>query len=286
MDNPLDFTGRVVLVTGGTRGIGRAIAERYGGSGATVVVCGRRPPDAPDEVDHAGGEGARPGAEEPIAGTASPVGEPPGFIACDVREADQVDALVEEVVARHGRLDVVVNNAGGSPAADSATSSPRFSEAVVRLNLLAPLFVSQAAYRAMRSNPALPGVADAGTGSIVNVGSLSGVRPSPRTVAYGAAKAGLLNMTRTLAVEWAPHVRVNAIVVGLIATEQAHLVYGDAEARARVAATVPMGRLGQPSDVADACLLLSSSLAGYVTGATLAVHGGGEPPPYLAARDG
>jgi NAD(P)-dependent dehydrogenase (short-subunit alcohol dehydrogenase family) len=199
-------------------------------------------------------------------------------MACDVREPDQVTALVDGIVERFGRLDVVVNNAGGAPWADSATASPRFNERVVALNLLAPLTVAQAANRVMQGQ-------DTG-GAIVNIASVSGTRPSPGTAAYGAAKAGLLNLTQTLAVEWAPKVRVNAVVAGLIATEQAHLFYGDEAAQARVAATVPAGRLGTPGDVAGACLFLSSSLAPYVTGAQVHVHGGNEWPAYLAAARG
>jgi NAD(P)-dependent dehydrogenase (short-subunit alcohol dehydrogenase family) len=278
VNNPLDFSGRVVLVTGGTKGIGRSIAARYAEVGATVVVCGRRPPEAPD------------------GGADGPAGPAPDFVACDVRDPDQVDALVAGIVERNGRLDVAVNNAGGAPAADAATASPRFTEAVIRLNLLGPAFVAQAAYRAMRANPPLAGSGSGASGgdepgggargAIVNIASVSGTRPSPGTAAYGAAKAGLLNLTETLAVEWAPEVRVNAVVAGLIATEQAHLHYGDDEALARVAATVPMGRLGRPSDVADACLVLSSPLTPYVTGAALRVHGGGERPAYLGAVGG
>jgi NAD(P)-dependent dehydrogenase (short-subunit alcohol dehydrogenase family) len=213
-----------------------------------VVVCGRNAPTAEGGID---------------------------FVACDVRDAEQVDALIADVVARHGRLDVLVNNAGGSPAAEAATASPRFSEAIVRLNLLGPLHAAQAANRVMQGQ-------DAG-GTIVNIGSVSGMRPSPGTAAYGAAKAGLINLTQTLAVEWAPKVRVNCVTAGLLVTEQAELHYGDAAGVARVAATVPLGRMGTPDDVAGACLFLASPLAAYVSGANLVVHGGGEPPPYLAA---
>jgi NAD(P)-dependent dehydrogenase (short-subunit alcohol dehydrogenase family) len=253
VNNPLDHGGKVVLVTGGTRGIGRAIAARYAQAGATVVVCGRRAPDA----------------------AATPE---PAFVACDVREPDQVTALVDTIVERFGRLDVAVNNAGGTPYADSATMSPRFIEKVVDLNLIAPFTVAQAANRVMQGQ--------AEGGAIVNIASVSGTRPSPGTAAYGAAKAGLLNLTQTLAVEWAPRVRVNAVVAGLIATEHAHLHYGDDAAIARVAATVPAGRLGRPSDVAAACLFLSSPLAPFVTGAALSVHGGNERPAFLGAVEG
>lgn len=252
MENPLDFSGRVVLVTGGTKGIGRAIAAAFSQAGAEVVVCGRTEP-APGAAEHR-------------------------FIACDVRDPDQVTTLVERCVADLGRLDVAVNNAGGGPFAPAADASPRFSEAVIRLNLLAPLNVAQAANRVMQEQPL--------GGSIINVTSVSGMRPSPGSAAYGAAKAGLINLTSSLAIEWAPRVRVNAVSGGLIATEQAAEHYGGEDGVARVAATVPLGRMGAAADVAGACLYLASPLAAWVSGANLLVHGGGEIPPFLAAARG
>jgi NAD(P)-dependent dehydrogenase (short-subunit alcohol dehydrogenase family) len=124
-----------------------------------------------------------------------------------------------------------------------------------------------------------------GGGVIVNVASVSGLRPSPGTAAYGAAKAGLLSLTQSLAMEWAPKVRVVAVTPGMVMTEQADLFYGDEAAQARVAATVPAGRLGEAADVADAILFLASPLAGYASGTNLVLHGGGERPPFLRARD-
>jgi NAD(P)-dependent dehydrogenase (short-subunit alcohol dehydrogenase family) len=245
----LDLAGRVALVTGGTKGIGAAIADRLAEAGATVVVCGRT---QPDEQRHA-------------------------FRACDVREPDQVAGLVEGIVADHGRLDIAVNNAGGSPSAEAADASPRFSEAIIRLNLLAPLHVAQAANRVMQ------GQAEGGV--IVNVASVSALRPSPGTAAYGAAKAGLLNLTQSLAVEWAPKVRVNAVSAGLVATDDSLDHYGGPEGLARVAATVPAGRFGTPGDIADAVVFLASPLAGYATGANLVLHGGGEWPAFLRAAE-
>jgi NAD(P)-dependent dehydrogenase (short-subunit alcohol dehydrogenase family) len=253
MREALDMTGKVVIVTGGGRGVGRGIAERFLEAGAEVVICGRQTPES----------------------LPAHAGRPAHFVAADVRELEQTLAVVVFAVQRFGRLDVLVNNAGGSPAAPAATASPRFSEAIIKLNLLAPLQFAQQANAIMQNQPE--------GGSIVNIASVSAVRPSPGTAAYGAAKAGLLSLTQTLAVEWAPKVRVNAVTAGMIETELAHLYYGTGDARARVAATVPLGRLGAPRDVAGACLFLASPLAAYVSGASLLVHGGGEKPAFLEA---
>jgi NAD(P)-dependent dehydrogenase (short-subunit alcohol dehydrogenase family) len=249
----LEIAGKVVLVTGGSRGIGRGIAARFLEAGAEVVICGRR---APEALPEAGGKSAL-------------------FCAADVRELDQLDALLRFVTERFGRLDVLVNNAGGSPPAEAATASPRFSAAIVQLNLLAPLHLSQKANALMQ--------AQAAGGAIINIASVSGLRPSPGTAAYGAAKAGLINLTSSLAVEWAPKVRVNAVSAGIIRTEQADMHYGNEAGVAAVAATIPLGRMGEPGDVADACLFLASPLSRYMSGANLVVHGGGERPAFLAA---
>ena len=145
----------------------------------------------------------------------------------------------------------------------------------MRLNLIAPMTFAQQANAVMQSQE------DGGV--IVNVASVSGLRPSPGTAAYGAAKAGLLNLTQTLAVEWAPKVRVVAVTPGMVATEQADLFYGDEASQARVAATVPAGRLAQPAEVGDAVLFLASPLAAYASGTNLVLHGGGERPAFLRA---
>ena len=158
----------------------------------------------------------------------------------------------------------------------AATASPRFHAKIIELNLIAPLHVAQSANAVMQGQPE--------GGSIIMIGSVSGTRPSPGTAAYGAAKAGLHHLAASLAVEWAPKVRVNSVVAGPVATESgAAAHYGDAAAMAAVGATVPMGRMAIPGDVADACLFLASPLASYVTGAALLLHGGGERPAYLAA---
>ncbi len=247
------MTGRTAIVTGGGRGVGRGISESFLGAGAEVVICGR---NEPEDLPEVGGRRAH-------------------FVAADVRELDQIDALVRTATERTGRLDVLVNNAGGAPAADAATASPRFSEAILRLNLIAPLNLAQKANAVMQEQEE--------GGVIINIASVSGIRPSPGTAAYGAAKAGLLSLTQSLAVEWAPKVRVVAVTAGMIRTEQSELHYGDDEGIAAVGATVPLGRMGEPGDVGDVCLFLASPLARYVSGASLLIHGGGERPAFLAA---
>ena len=255
MSNPLDFGGKVVLVTGGGKGIGRGITESFLAAGAQVVICGR---SMPDQLPNAAGREAT-------------------FIPCDVRDFEQIEACMEQSLERFGRVDVLVNNAGGAPFADAATASPRFSEAIIRLNLIAPLNFSQVANRAMQQQES--------GGCIINIASVSTLRPSPGTAAYGAAKAGLVNLGTSLAVEWAPRVRVNAVIVGLTQTEQSELHYGDEQGIDAVAATIPLGRMGLPADVGNACLFLASPLASYISGTSFAVHGGGEKPAFLAAAN-
>lgn len=242
----IDLTGKVAVVTGGTRGIGRTIAQVLASAGARVTVCGRSEPGS--------------------------LAEGVDFRAADIRDPDQAKRLVDAVVAQHGRLDILVNNAGGSPQAP-ATSSPRFFDAIVKLNLHAAMYMSQFAYAHMCA---------AGGGSIINIASVSGIRPSPMTAAYGAAKAGLLSLTQSLAQEWGPDgVRVNAIIAGLMHTETAAQTYGDDAAQAAVAQSLPLRRMGTGADIAGAVLWLSSGLSSWVSGARINVDGGGERPHFL-----
>ncbi|MFD9224479.1 SDR family oxidoreductase [Streptomyces sp. NPDC060064] len=247
----MELDGRVAVVTGGTRGVGAGIARAFLRAGAEVVVCARRPP------------------EVPVAGAE--------FVPVDLRDPAAVGEFFDLVVARHGRLDALVNNAGGTPYrllgdGDGDGDAARHAR-VIELNLTAPLTASLAAYGHLK----------AARGSIVMIGSVSGGRPSPGTAAYGAAKAGLENLARSMAVEWAPEVRVNTLVLGMVRTELSHLHYGDEEGIAAVGRTVPLGRLAEPSEVGDAAVFLASERAAYVSGASLLVHGGGERPAFLDA---
>ncbi|MFF3905344.1 SDR family oxidoreductase [Streptomyces sp. NPDC001848] len=235
--------GRTVVVTGGTRGVGAGIARAFVAAGAHVVVCARRPPEV-----------ALPGTR---------------FAPLDVRDPD----AVRDFFAALPRVDVLVNNAGGTPYRTLADAGAERHARVVELNLLAPLTVSLAAYEHLRRV----------RGAVVMIGSVSGSRPSPGSAAYGAAKAGLESLARSMAVEWAPEVRVNTLVVGMVRTELSCLHYGDRDGVAAVSRTVPLGRLAEPSDIGEAAVFLASDAAAYITGASLLVHGGGERPAFLDA---
>ncbi|MFJ1666843.1 SDR family oxidoreductase [Streptomyces bottropensis] len=237
------LSGKLAVVTGGTRGVGAGIARAFAEAGAEVVTCARRPPEVPLK-----------GAE---------------FMPLDVRDPDAVHRFFAELP----RVDVLVNNAGGTPYRPLAEADARRHARVVELNLVAPLTVSLAARGHLRR----------ARGTIVMIGSVSGDRPSPGSAAYGAAKAGLAHLARSMAVEWAPEIRVNTLVLGLVRTELSHLHYGDEQGVAAVAGTVPLGRLAAPSDVGDAAVFLASDAAAYITGASLHLHGGGERPAFLDA---
>lgn len=242
-----DFTGQSAIVTGGTRGLGRIIAARLAEAGASVLVCSRNAPESlPEGV---------------------------AFHQADIRDPEQANSLVAHVLREQGRLDILVNNAGGSPEADAASASPRFFDSILRLNLGAPMYLAQAAYEPMKAQ---------GGGSIVNIASVSAIRPSPGTAAYGAAKAGLLNLTQSLAQEWgADRIRVNAIIAGLMQTETSEQTYGSKEAQQAVADSLPLKRMGTGDDIAGAVMWLCSDAAGWVSGARLNVDGGGERPYFL-----
>lgn len=243
----IDFSGQVALVTGGTKGVGKGIATRFAAAGARVVVCARHLPD-----------------DLPADWTA---------LTADLREPDQATRLVDDVAERFGRIDMLVNNAGGSPPADTASASASFQQKIVAVNLFSAMWCSQAANRHMQSQ--------ADGGRIVNIGSVSAERPAPTVAAYGAAKAGLANYTRTVGQEWLPKVRTNLVTVGMVRTELAHLHYGDEEGVQRTGAAIPIGRLADPAEIGDVCVFLCSPLASYVSGATIEVHGGGDRPPFL-----
>ncbi|MFI2433885.1 SDR family oxidoreductase [Streptomyces sp. NPDC018693] len=239
----MSLHGKVAVVTGGTRGVGAGIARALAEASARVVVCARRPPEAPSHDIE--------------------------FTPLDLRDPPAVRAFFDALP----RLDVLVNNAGGTPYRRLTDADAERHARVVELNLVAPLTASLAAHGHLRR----------ARGSIIMIGSVSGSRPSPGTAAYGAAKAGLENLARSMAVEWAPEIRVNTLVVGMVRTELSHLHYGGEDGIAAIEHTVPLGRLAHPADVGAAAAFLASDAAAYISGASLLIHGGGEQPAFLNA---
>jgi len=240
-----DFKDKTIIVTGGGRGIGRGIADEFARLGANIIICGRREPDTLPENAH--------------------------FIPLDIRDPENAPKLITFALEKTGRVDCLINNAGGGPPVASKDASPNLTQKVVALNLLAPINLSQAAYAPLK---------DTG-GSIINISSVSATRSSPGSVAYGAAKAGLLNVTTSLAMEWAPNIRVNAIIVGLVKTEASQDHYGGERGMQHLAENLPMKRMGTPDDIARGCVFLADPNNSYVSGACLEVFGGGEPPSFL-----
>jgi NAD(P)-dependent dehydrogenase (short-subunit alcohol dehydrogenase family) len=188
---------------------------------------------------------------------------------CDVRDPDAVQRVVDRALADFGRLDVLVNNAGGAPPTDTSTASAKFHKAIIDINLTAPLVF------AIKANAVMQG--QDGGGSIVNISSMASVVAAPRLVAYGAAKAGLNALTRSLAVEWGPKVRVNCIALGTIMTEalETYVLPKDSAAREAMTAAIPLRRIGEAEEIANVCLFLCSEAAPYIDGSTIWADGGG-----------
>ena len=244
-----DFSGQTVVVTGGSRGIGRQICESFSAAGASVYTCSRREVEVPF-------------VQESIVSE-----------SVDVRDAEASEAWLDRCAAASGGIDVLVNNAGGAPSIPSADITPKLTNKILELNLNAPLVLCQQVYRHMMAREA--------GGVIVNIVSISSYRPTPGSVAYGAAKSGLMNATASLAVEWGPKIRVNCIVSGLVVTELTEGHYGDDAQKERISNAIPAKRFARPEEIAHACLFLAAKDSSYVSGAALEVTGGGEWPPTI-----
>jgi NAD(P)-dependent dehydrogenase (short-subunit alcohol dehydrogenase family) len=247
---------RIAIITGAARGIGHAIAERFLADGATVVIC---------DVDDAAGEVA-----------AKNTGA--SYFHCDVSKPDNVNALVEAVIARHGAIDILVNNAAVNHGADFLDISEELYDRVLGVNLKGAFLMSQACARHMVAQ------AKAGRkpGAIINMSSVNDTLTLPGFIPYCVAKGGLSQLTRATAVALAPHgIRVNAIGPGSIMTDMFKWVVNDEAAFARVMSRTPMGRVGEPSEVASIASFLASDDASYVTGDTIYCDGGRLPLNYV-----
>jgi NAD(P)-dependent dehydrogenase (short-subunit alcohol dehydrogenase family) len=239
------LAGRVCIVTGGAQGIGEACARRFAREGAVVVIA---------DIDDARGQAL---AQQLKA----------LYVRCDVGDKAQVDTLVAKTMLSHGRIDVLVNNAGIFKAADFLDISESDFDAVLRVNLKGSFLVGQAVAREM---------AKVGKGSIVNMSSVNAVLTIPTIASYNVSKGGINQLTRVMALALADrNIRVNAVAPGTIATElAARSVLTSEEAKSRIMMRTPMKRLGEPAEVADVVAYLASDAASYITGEIVVVDGG------------
>ena len=248
-----EFAGKVAIVTGGSQGVGLGIARAFLSEGASVVTCARtsfaQPPAASDDEQRSRCV----------------------HVTADVRVDDDIDRVVATAVDRFGRVDVLVNNAGGQPPADIATASPRFIRAIIELNLTAPMIFAQKAYAVMAEQ-------DSG-GSIINISSQASMPGGGggTLTPYGAAKAGLNHMTRSLAVAWGRKVRVNCVSLGWVETEAMAdlLLRGDEAQSEQWLQRIPVGRMGTAAEIGGICVFLASEAASYINGTTVWADGGG-----------
>ena len=241
--------GKVAAVTGAARGIGAACARRFAAEGAEVIVA--------DILEEEG---------EATAQAIRDTGGAAAFIPCDTGDGPQARALVEQTVARHGRIDVLVNNAGIFTIADFLDVTEEDFDRVLRVNLKGYFLVGQAAARVM---------AEAGRGSIVNMSSVNGVMAIETIAPYVVSKGGVNQLTSVMALALARSgVRVNAIGPGTIATELSGLLLSDEASRRRVLSRTPMGRMGRPEEIAGIALFLASDDSSYVTGQVIYADGG------------
>ncbi len=249
------LAGKTALVTGGSRGIGEAVAIAFARAGADVAVTSRKLPDL-----------------ERVATQVEKLGRRSLALESHVGRMDQLVPLVDRVVAELGQLDILVNNAGTNFFSPAIDMEERAWDVVMNLDLKGLFFLSQAAARVMRER---------GGGRIVNISSVSGIRVQVPTGHYSIAKAGVIMATKVMALEWARYgIGVNCIAPGAIDTRLYDAIFSllpeneAQEQKAQAARRIPMGRVGEPAEIANCVLFLASRASGYVTGQTFAVDGG------------
>ncbi|MAY66462.1 MAG: short-chain dehydrogenase [Rhodospirillaceae bacterium] len=255
MTTMFDLTGKVALITGSSRGIGKAIAEAYARQGAKVVITSRKL----DACEAVAAQINKENDDTPGEAMAA---------ACNVSDAGQLKALVDQVMEAWGRIDILVCNAAVNPYHGPMSGIDDGAwEKILQVNVTNVLKLC---------NMVLPDMAARRDGSVILISSVGGLKGSQNLGAYAVSKAADMQLARNLAIEWGPHnIRANAIAPGLIKTDFARALWEDPEARARAEAAYPLGRLGEPEDIAGTAILLASEAGSFITGQTFVVDGGG-----------
>ncbi len=244
----LALADRVVIVTGGGTGIGKGISLAFARAGANVVVTSRK-------MEHL----------EPVAAEIQKLGRSALAVPTDVRVPEQVENMVKQTMDKFGRIDVLVNNAGASFLKPVEEYTPNGWDTIIAINLKGPWLCSKYVFSVMKQQK---------RGVIINIASIAGVYGSPRRAPYGASKAGLINLTKTMANEWGKYnIRVTCIAPGTIVTEALKSLWTPAELKNR-AKNVPLGRLGEVDEIGATAVFLASDGAGFITGETINVDGG------------
>jgi NAD(P)-dependent dehydrogenase (short-subunit alcohol dehydrogenase family) len=248
--SPFDLTERIAIITGGATGIGRAIADGLAAAGANIAICGRRInlcEKACEEIQQRTGVSA-------VARQ------------CDVSRKKEIEAVVKDVVGRWGHIDILVNNAGVTSTYNVLELPEEEWDRIVNINLKGCFLFGQAAGQVM---------ARKGGGVIINIGSQLGEVARPNRTHYVASKGGVRMLTKAMAVDLAPHgIRVNTVAPGPVETELTKPLLSDQNLKDEILKHLPIGRIGQPSDIAGAVVFLASDAASFVTGVTLYVDGG------------
>jgi NAD(P)-dependent dehydrogenase (short-subunit alcohol dehydrogenase family) len=256
--NLFDISGRIALVTGASRGIGRAIAHGFADAGASIALCSRTEADLRQAADELRAQGAKAEA-----------------FAADASRVEESQRLVRDVLARMGQIDILVNVAGGNRRGPATEITEEDWDAVLDLNLKGLFFTSQAVGRYWIETRRFATENNRGKGKIINIGSIAGEMGSRGRAPYTASKSGVVGVTRTLGVEWAKeNICVNCIAPGYIETELTRPLFNDPKFIAAVHNRTPMGRHGYPEDLVGTAIFLASVASDYLTGQTINVDGG------------
>jgi NAD(P)-dependent dehydrogenase (short-subunit alcohol dehydrogenase family) len=249
MDSLFDLTGRVAIITGGSRGIGKQIVETFAAQGAAVIIASRNFQDCNE-----------------VANKVNQCGGKAMAMKCDLENLEDIKSMFKHAMEEYGKLDILVNNAGVNVTKPSVEVTEKEWDYIFNVNIKGLFFACQEAAKIMINQ---------GNGKIINVSSIGGLKPFKRIAPYNASKAAVIHLTRSLASEWARYgIIVNGIAPGLISTDINKEEIGDERLLQKMLKMIPLRKLGQPKDVSIMALFLASDAADFITGQTFSIDGG------------